>query len=213
MPLKQRVNIDEKTQILIWHIEEPLEVLKKNLKLSKSDEIRFQNRRIVSHQKQFMASRRLLMEAGLSPQTLYHDPYGIPILESGQQLSISHTKNLAGIALGNKPLGIDLEVYRPKIERIAPRFLHANESFALEDTGTIEKLTLIWTAKEALYKALKQKGIIFSQQLCVTPFFWGDQRGSAKVFISDNTLEFSLNFIIQKDYCGTLATQKNNIKL
>ena len=29
MPLKQRVNIDEKTQILIWHIEEPLEVLKK----------------------------------------------------------------------------------------------------------------------------------------------------------------------------------------
>jgi phosphopantetheinyl transferase len=208
MPLKQRVNIDEKTQILIWHIEEPLEVLKKNLKLSKSDEIRFQNRRIVSHQKQFMASRRLLMEAGLSPQTLYHDPYGIPLLESGQQLSISHTKNLAGIALGTKPLGIDLEIFRPKIERIATRFLHDQESFALQGKGTIEKLTLIWTAKEALYKALKKKGIIFSEQLIVAPFEWGDPQGHAKVLISDKTFNFSLNFVIEEAYCGTLATPK-----
>ena len=40
MPLHQRVNIDEQTQILIWHIEEPLEQLKKDLKLAKADEIR-----------------------------------------------------------------------------------------------------------------------------------------------------------------------------
>ncbi|MBL6665465.1 MAG: 4'-phosphopantetheinyl transferase superfamily protein [Flavobacteriaceae bacterium] len=208
MPLKQRVNIDEKTQILIWQIEETLEALQKNLKLSKADKIRFQKRKIISHQKEFLASRRLLLEAGVSPEGLSHDPDGIPHLESGQQLSISHTKNLAGIALGSQPLGIDLEVYRPKIERIATRFLHAEENYALESPMKIEKLSLIWTAKEALYKALKQKGIVFSEQLLVAPFQWGDPRGSAKVFISDKTLDFSLNFIVRKAYCGTLATQK-----
>ncbi|MDA8758143.1 4'-phosphopantetheinyl transferase superfamily protein [Flavobacteriaceae bacterium] len=208
MPLKQRVNIDEQTQILIWQIEETLEALQKNLKLSKADKIRFQKRKIISHQKEFLASRRLLLEAGVSPEGLSHDPDGIPHLESGQQLSISHTKNLAGIALGSQPLGIDLEVYRPKIERIAPRFLHAEENYALESPMKIEKLSLIWTAKEALYKALKQKGIVFSEQLLVAPFQWGDPRGSAKVFISDKTLDFSLNFIVRKAYCGTLATQK-----
>lgn len=213
MPLHQRINIDDKTEFLIWHIEEPLEELQKNIKLTVADELKLHKRKSLVHQKGLLASRKLLLEAGISPVGLRHDLNGVPELESGQQLSISHTKTVAGIALGAQPLGIDLEVYRPKIERIAPRFLHAKESFALEDTGTIEKITLIWTAKEALYKALKQKGIIFSQQLCVTPFNWGDQRGSAKVFISDNTLEFSLNFIIQKDYCGTLATQKNNIEL
>ena len=208
MPLKQRVNIDEQTQILIWQIEETLEALQKNLKLSKADKIRFQKRKIISHQKEFLASRRLLLEAGVSPEGLSHDPDGIPHLESGQQLSISHTKNLAGIALGSQPLGIDLEVYRPKIERIAPRFLHAEENYALESPMKIEKLSLIWTSKEALYKALKQKGIVFSEQLLVAPFQWGDPRGSAKVFFSDKTLDFSLNFIVRKAYCGTLATQK-----
>ena len=209
MPLHQRVNIDEQTQILIWHIEEPLEQLKKDLKLAKADEIRLQKRKILSHQKEFLASRRLLLEAGIPPHSLSHDPNGIPRLESGQQLSITHTKNLAGITLGTKPLGIDIEVFRPKIRRIATRFLHDQESFALEGKGTIEKITLIWTAKEALYKALKKKGIIFSEQLMVSPFEWGDPQGHAKVLISDKTLNFSLNFIIEKSYCGTIATPKN----
>ena len=56
----------------------------------------------------------------------------------------------------------------------------------------IEKLTLIWTAKEALYKALNQKGIIFSEQLLVTPFQWGDKKGSAKVFFKEKALIFLL---------------------
>ena len=209
MPLHQRVNINEQTQILIWHIEEPLEQLKKDLKLSKTDEFRFQKRKILSHQKEFLASRRLLLEAGIPPHFLNHDPNGNPCLESGQQISISHTKTLAGIALGANPLGIDIEVFRPKIRQIATRFLHADETFALKGNQVIEKLTLIWTAKEALYKALNQKGIIFSEQLLVTPFQWGDKKGSAKVFFQGKSIDFSLNFIIEKVYCASLATPKN----
>ena len=209
MPLHQRVNINEQTRILIWHIEEPLEQLKKDLKLAKADEIRLQKRKLLSHQKEFLASRRLLLEAGIPTHSLSHDPNGIPRLESGQQLSISHTKNLAGIALGTKPLGIDIEVFRPKIRRIATRFLHADETFVLKGDQVIEKLTLIWTAKEALYKALNQKGIIFSEQLLVTPFQWGYKKGSAKVFFQGKSMDFSLNFIIEKVYCASLATPKN----
>ena len=209
MPLHLRVNIDEQIRILIWHIEEPLEELKKDLKLAKADEIRFQKRKILSHQKEFFASRRLLLEAGIPPHFLNHDPNGIPRLESGQQISISHTKTLAGIALGTKPVGIDIEVFRPKIRQIATRFLHADETFVLNGDQVIEKLTLIWTAKEALYKALNQKGIIFSKQLLVTPFQWGDKKGSAKVFFQGKSIDFSLNFIIEKVYCASLATQKN----
>ncbi len=209
MPLKQRVNIDEQNFILIWHIEESLEVLKNGLMLSKTDEVRFQKRKIAAHKKEFLASRRLLIEAGISPKELSHDTNGIPYLGSGQQLSISHTTNLAGIALGNKSLGIDFEIYRPKIVEIANRFLHPNESFALEGSRTVQKLSMIWTAKEALYKALRRKGIIFSEQLIISPFIWGAKSGSAKVFISDQIFHFSLFFIVEKTYCGTLAINKN----
>ena len=208
MPLYQRINIDDKTEFLIWHIEESLEELQKNIKLTVADELKLHKRKSLVHQKGLLASRKLLLEAGISPVGLRHDLNGVPELESGQQLSISHTKTVAGIALGTQPIGIDLEIFRPKIERIATRFLHDQESFALQGKGTIEKLTLIWTAKEALYKALKKKGIIFSEQLIVAPFEWGDPQGHAKVLISDKTLNFSLNFIIEKAYCGTLATPK-----
>ena len=208
MPLEQRVNIDKKTLILIWDVKESIERLNKNLKLSKSDELRLQKRKTAAHQKQFLASRRLLMEAGVSFGALSFDKDGIPHLESGQYISISHTRNLAGIALGNKILGFDLELYRPKIEFIANRFLNPNESFALEGKRTLEKLTLIWTAKEALYKAMKQKGIIFSKQLIIEPFKWGDRNGIAKVIISDKIFDFSLKFIVEKTYCGTLAYRK-----
>ena len=209
MPLHQRVNIDQQTQILIWRIEEPLEQLKKDLKLAKADEIRFQKRKILSHQKEFLASRRLLLEAGIPLHFLIHDPNGIPRLESGQQLSITHTRSFAGIAIGTKPLGFDIEIFRPKIQRIARRFIHPQETFLQKGDKVIEKLTLLWTAKEALYKVLKKRGIIFSQQIQVTPFQWGDKEGSAKVFFKEKSLDFSLNFIVGKSYCSTLATPKN----
>jgi phosphopantetheinyl transferase len=209
MPLTNSINLSNDLQILIWDIEESLEVLKKNLKLSEADKVRFQKRKITAHQKEFLASRRLLMEAGISPEELSHDTEGIPHLKSGQQLSISHTRNLAGIAYGSKQLGLDLECYREKIINIAPRFLHPQEDFATNGEAVIQKLTLIWTAKEALYKALKQKGIIFSKQFIVSPFIWGVKSGSAKVLISDQIFHFYLKFIVEKTYCATLAIINN----
>ena len=67
----------------------------------------------------------------------------------------------------------------------------------------------VWTAKEALYKVIQKKGINFSMQLLVAPFEWGAKSGSAKVFISDQVFHFSLIFIVEKTYCGTLAINKN----
>ncbi len=209
MPLHQRINLEEETQFLIWHIDEAEDELLKDLNLSKIDELKFQKKKNTSHRKEFLAARKLLREAGIAPQTLRYSPDGAPQLESGRQLSISHSNGIAGIALGDKPLGFDLEEYRPKIVKIAPRFLHSKEVFTNQPPFIIEKLTLIWTAKEALYKALNQKGIVFSQQLCVAPFEWGDKWGSAKVFMADKTLNFCLNFILEKEYCGTLATPIN----
>lgn len=211
MPIQQRMNLDNETDILIWHIDESLQTLQKPLELPKKEQQRLVKKKSSSHKKQFLASRNLLLQTGIPLSTLSYDLHGTPQLESGQHLSISHSKDIAGIAIGNKPLGFDLEAYRPKILNIAPRFLNTKEGFALKGSRSIEKLTLIWTAKEALYKALKRKGIIFSKQLLVAPFQWGDHHGSAKVLFSDNTLDFSLNFIIEKDYCATLATQKNKI--
>ena len=184
-----------------------MEGLLENLNLSREDKIRLNQRKSSNHQKGFLAIRKLFLETEIDHSTLQYNQIGAPMLKSGIKLSISHSKTVAGIAFGPKPLGFDLEYFQDKIIRIAPRFLHSKEGFAIEGSSVIEKLTLIWTAKEALYKAIQQPGIIFSKQLLIASFEWGDKEGHAKVFTNGKTLNFSLKFIAEKSYCGTLAVQ------
>ena len=87
--------------------------------------------------------------------------------------------------------------------------MHLEEDFVWKGSYVIEKITLVWTAKEALYKLIQKEGINFSEQLLIAPFEWGVKSGSAKVFISDQIFHFSLKFIVEKTYCGTLAINKN----
>jgi phosphopantetheinyl transferase len=209
MPLTISINLSNDLQILIWDIEESLEELSKNIKLTAEDLNRLKKRKKVINQKGFFAIRKLFLYADINPTRLFYNSIGAPVLKSGKKLSISHSKTVAGIAYGSKTLGFDVECYREKIINIAPRFLHPQEDFATNGEAVIQKLTLIWTAKEALFKALQQAGIIFSKQLLVAPFEWGVKSGSAKVFISDQIFHFSLKFIVEKTYCGTLAISKN----
>ncbi len=209
MPLNNRIVLSDDLQILIWHIEESMEEISQNLTLTPEDKNRLQKRKKSNHQKGFLATRKLFLAADIDPSNLRYNAMGAPVLKSGKKLSISHSKTVAGIAYGTKPLGFDLECYQEKIINIANRFLHPEEDFTRNGDTAIRKLTLLWTAKEALYKAIQQPGIIFSQQLLIAPFEWGAENGTAKVFIQDKTLDFSLKFIVGKSYCGTLAVQNN----
>ena len=76
-------------------------------------------------------------------------------------------------------------------------FLNPNESFT-EGKRTLGKTYLNLTAKEALYKAMKQKGNYFFKQLIIDPFQWGERNGSAKVIISDKIFDFFIIFFRKK---------------
>jgi 4'-phosphopantetheinyl transferase len=104
-------------------------------------------------------------------------------------------------------LGFDIEEYHLKIQNIAPKFLHKDEYYAAESLNPIETLTRIWTAKEALYKALNIPGISFSKQLLITPFQADQTKGNAEVRGGGELRKFSLDFILNKDHCATLAVE------
>ena len=61
-----------------------------------------------------------------------------------------------------------IETERAQIHRIAHKFLH--ESEATWASGDGEKLTKIWTAKEALYKLHGRTQLIFAEQLVISDF-------------------------------------------
>ena len=208
MPLRDHIFLEGNIQVFTWQIEESLEDLKSNILLSTVDQKRLSKRKSLQHQKGFLATRKLILHAGIDSATVKYNPNGAPFLDSGKHLSITHSKTQAGIALGDHSLGLDIEEYHHKIQKIGPKLLHKDEDYAIESNNPIEMLTMIWTAKEALYKALNISGISFSKQLLIAPFQAGQTKGKAEVRIGDEIRKFSLHFILNKDHCVTLAIEK-----
>ena len=207
MPLRDHIFLERNIQVFTWQIEESLEDLRSNILLSTEDREKLSKRKSLQQQKGFLATRKLILHAGIDSASLKYNQNGAPFLDSGKHLSITHSKTQAGIALGDQLLGLDIEEYHHKIEKIAPKFLHKDEDYAIKSNNPIEMLTRIWTAKESLYKALNISGISFSKQLLIAPFQVGQTTGKAEVSIGDEIRKFSLDFILNKDYCATLAVE------
>ena len=210
MPLSYSEIISNNIQICIWQITEDEVFLSSGLSMSQEALKRLSSRKSEVHRKGYLAIRQLLKGCGITPEIHQYDQDGAPFLTDGRYLSISHTKNIAAIAISFSPVGIDLENYQEKIKKIAPRFLHMEESKDHSKTDCIEFLTQIWTAKEAIYKAFRTPGIHFNTQLLVEPFQTKAASGVGHVLHQDKDLLYSLNFRYFKDYCLTLASPKTS---
>lgn len=90
------------------------------------------------------------------------------------QFSISHCKNFAAVAISShETVGIDVEYITPKVALIQHKFCSASETRWLNSLLPSQKLTaltLIWSAKEALFKWWGYGGVDFSDHLLTQPF-------------------------------------------
>jgi phosphopantetheinyl transferase len=134
-------------------------------------------------QAQWLAGRvlvqHLLAAAGVPLAPLRNDEAGRPFLlgpGTPPSVSLSHSGEWAAALLAptGTAVGIDIELVRDKAQRIARKFLNEEESVALE-TVTLadspgplarqELYSLLWSAKETLYKLAGQRGVIFRDSL------------------------------------------------
>lgn len=85
--------------------------------------------------------------------------------------SISHCGNYAAaIASSGQRVGIDIELVTPRIEGISPKFLSPVEKdflaqWELFDQLQLELTTVIWSAKEAVYKWHGLGGLDFKSHM------------------------------------------------
>ena len=99
-------------------------------------------------------------------------PYlGGPGVPAGAVVSLSHSGAWAAalLATGGRA-GVDVELVRDKARRIATKFLSATELAAAQAVGTDAHFTLLWSAKETLYKLAERRGLIFKEQLLLDSF-------------------------------------------
>lgn len=191
-------------KLALWNIDESTDELERNTSLSSGQRHELSLRKTEGAKKGFLAVRLALKSLGISLNDLSFNAKGEPQL-SNAFCSLSHCKDYAIAVVGDAPLGIDVESYREQIVRIAPKFVHLNEQNFISSDKAIPQLTRLWTAKEAIYKAMCHPGLALATQIEVAPFTLSDTSGSAAVYLADKQLSFSLQFSTFNEHEFTLA--------
>jgi phosphopantetheinyl transferase len=162
--------IDEHTLYAIWKITESVEELQSAIILREDEEILYRSFVAESRKKQWLAYR-LLIRALLKPDDfpVEYDQAGKPFLAGSDfHISVTHTDDLAAVIISRfARVGIDIEKIRPRIENVRERFLSTEESASIGTERRLERLTLAWCAKEALYKLYGVRNLDFRENIMV----------------------------------------------
>ena len=186
MPLFYQHNINEQTKMGIWKIDEAEDFFLQNVPLKR--EITHPHKRL-----QHLAGRYLLKY--LFPDFPYEDiviadtkkPY-LPYEQ--YHFSISHCGNYAAaIVSKEKRVGIDIEIPTERVLRISNKFLNDKERTQFSVPGSpvssnnnsvtlsnTELLTILWSAKEAVFKWWGWGSVDFSEHILLGIFSAGINR-------------------------------------
>ena len=127
MAFVQKIEFEEGI-IGVWEITEDINLLVQKFQFLDSEKEEYDKFSSERRKKEFLAVRLLLQELLNKKPEIIHDDSGRGTLKnSGFNLSISHSKELAVVFLSKRKIGIDVENVERKIEKIAQRFLHKSE--------------------------------------------------------------------------------------
>ncbi len=196
MPLHKTITVSPSTTVYIWKIEEDINTLSRNVKLTDHCQNRLDSMKSVLHQRGFMSIRHLLAEASYTDFDLYYDQQGKPHLRDGKHISITHSYNFSAIIVSDRPVGIDIEKQRDKILRIAQKFTPIEEYYTLTSSeARVRKLTIVWGAKESIYKLYAQEGLSFLKHIYVEDFSFDDSKTTAQVEYDDAQSNYAIDFL------------------
>ena len=183
MPIHLHKKINEHCELSIWHITENEDELtqlsaKKGYPLSVPDKINHSRRKC-----EWLSVRIMLMDLlhGKYPPEIGYTEHGKPILKKAPfHISVSHSGYYSAIIKHtHKAVGIDIEAYFDKIERVKNKFLSEDEKL-ISLKNEQQYLPVIWGAKETVYKIEGRKGVIFKEDILCDAFDY-EEKGKLKV--------------------------------
>ncbi|PJJ09636.1 4'-phosphopantetheinyl transferase superfamily protein [Flavobacterium sp. 1] len=210
MSLYKTIHVSPATQILVWKITESFDELRSQVTLKPKTEKRLNGMKSEMHQRAFLSVRMLLQEAGINDFDLHYDEFGKPYLSDHRYISITHSHNFASIIISEETVGIDMELQREKILRIADKFVDCEFDYLeLESLDEyIKKLTVIWGAKEAIFKIRNEKGISFKDHIQVAPFSLTENQTQACLLFDNLEKMFEVNYLEIENFTLVYAFEK-----
>ena len=197
MALYKSLTVNKTTKVLIWKIEESLSKLQEGIILSKNSSTRLNSMKSELHQKGFVSIRHLLKEVGYTDADLIYDEFGKPHLKNGKFISITHSYTFTAIIVSDDlHVGIDIEKQREKILKIAHKFTPFEEYKTIANVDAlISKLTIVWGAKESLYKIYGKKKLLFLHHIYIEDFRFADEKTTGEIRYNGENTAYNISFL------------------
>ncbi len=195
MPLYKTITVSPTTEVLVWKITESFEDLVDDVVLTPHCQSRVDGMKSDLHKRGFMSVRHLLKAKGYTDFDLIYDQNGKPHLKDGKKISITHSYTFSAIIISDIEVGIDIEKQRDKILKIAHKFTPIEEYRTIANhDALIRKLTMVWGAKESLYKSFSTPGVRFLEHIYVEDFRLDDAGSEATVSAYNKTEQYQVFF-------------------
>ena len=204
MPFFKEFIINQNTKIKLWKLSlgeldyYELDEYDSNLINSKKNKLA---------KEQFLAVRKTLQLENPNYKIRY-DELGKPSINSDINISISHSNFMVAVVFSNySKTGIDIELKNSKTLNVQDKFLNEFEKQKNEYQPDLDYLTMIWTAKESIYKALGIKGVSFSDDIIIKNI--SNNKGEGYYARGKEKYKFDLFYFLIDDYILCYA-QSNN---
>jgi len=144
-----------------------------------------------------LSIRHLLKEVGYTDADLIYDEFGKPHLKNGTHISISHSFTFTAIIVSDElHVGIDIEKQREKILKIAHKFTPFEEYKTIANVDAlISKLTIVWGAKESLYKIYGKKKLLFLHHIYIEDFKFADEKTTGEIRYNGENTAYNISFL------------------
>lgn len=204
MPFLKEFIINDKTKIKLWKVMMG-ELNTKELNSDEKNLLKLKKNNIL--REQFLATRKVLALENTDYKITYNNN-GKPSLNSKYNISISHSHEMAAIAISdNSNIGLDVQLKESKIFNIQNKFLNKSEKLNIGDDPTVDILTMVWTSKESIYKAIGLKGISFSENIKIDKVIEKDKTGIGYYINGTEKVKFDLKFFYVDEYTICFAYQ------
>lgn len=206
MAIAYRQQVDDDTEFALWKIEEEADELYSQLQLDTWEQAYYEKLNKSKRHLHWLGTRVLLRKMLKTDEYIdcKVDIHGKPYLVNlPYHISLSHSFDYAAVMISrSRPVGIDIEQIKEKVERIAEKFLDPRElEFISEDKHRIQQLYVCWCAKEAVYKCYGQKEVSFLDNISLEPFvFEGHGALGAGLDKGPVSLDYVVEYLQYEDY-------------
>ena len=203
MPLARIKYISPSAILGIWRLDEPESYFQPQLNNFVVDP---EQLNLISHdgrRKEWIAGRFLIYQLAklmkLEFEGVYSDEFGKPHLQNTPgHISISHAHPYVTAMIETKhSCGVDIERIRPKLVKLAPKFLSGAEQ--AQSKNEEANLAVSWGAKEALYKLHGRKRLIFKENLELKSIPFDQDMGHFIGIIKENNTVQEIKMQFQRD--------------